>query len=157
MSTRHRGKILGDAVMQEIPLPAGGVKLETFVPWTLIPRGLQAAVTPPPGVTVAFARTNAIHDAVPRANTPVSPLVRALGLAHHWQRLLDDGKAMSVQEIADSESIDVSLVRRFLRLTLLAPEVIERLLADTDAKLDPLIRKPLPHDWQVQRRMLTPH
>ena len=48
------------------------------------------------------------------------------------------------------------MVRRFLRLTLLAPDVVERLLADGDAKLDPLIRKSLPDDWQAQRRMLAP-
>ncbi len=160
MSNKHRGKVLGDAITQTLPLPAGGVKLETFIPWTLVKRGIEARVVPPPGATVAFTRKDAQSrddGAGHGGNAPVLPLVRALGLAHYWQRLLDDGKATTVKEIAAAEGIDVSMVRRFLRLTLLAPDVVERLLADGDAKLDPLIRKSLPDDWQAQRRMLAPN
>lgn len=29
-----------------------------------------------------------------------TPLIRALGLAHYWQRLLEDGKYRTITEIA---------------------------------------------------------
>lgn len=34
MSKKHRGHIKGDPVTYQTPLPAGGVQLETFIPWT---------------------------------------------------------------------------------------------------------------------------
>jgi hypothetical protein len=52
--------------------------------------------------------------------------MRALGLAHHWQRLLDEQRAVQT-EIAEAEGMDVTQVRRIMRLTLLAPKVEERL------------------------------
>jgi hypothetical protein len=40
-----------------------------------------------------------------------SPLMRALGLGHHWQRLLDKGRFGSMTGIATVEAIDVTQVR----------------------------------------------
>ena len=37
---------------------------------------------------------------------------RALGLAHYWQRLLDEGKFRSITDIAAAEGIDVTQARR---------------------------------------------
>jgi hypothetical protein len=39
MSKRHYGKQTGRPVTHEIPTPAGGVRLETFIPWRLVQRG----------------------------------------------------------------------------------------------------------------------
>ena len=49
-----------------------------------------------------------------------------------------------------AEGIDVTQARRLLRLTLLAPAVIEKLLADTDAliNLESVLRRVMPLDWQ---------
>jgi hypothetical protein len=43
MSKKHYGKQTGRPVTHEIPTPAGGVRLETFVPWRLVKRGVQEA------------------------------------------------------------------------------------------------------------------
>ncbi len=43
MSKKHRGRFKGDPVTYQLPNPAGGVQLETFVPWTLVKRGLEEA------------------------------------------------------------------------------------------------------------------
>ena len=53
MSTKHRGHIEGAPVTQKLPTPAGGVKLETFVPWRLVQRGIRRAVIAPPGAQKA--------------------------------------------------------------------------------------------------------
>lgn len=36
MSKKHRGRFKGDPVTYQLPNPAGGVQLETFVPWSLV-------------------------------------------------------------------------------------------------------------------------
>ena len=79
-----------------------------------------------------------------------SALMRALGLAHHWQRLLDEERAASVAEIAKAEGMDVTQVRRVMRLTLLAPEVIERLVGAPDIVLEQVMRRPSPSSWAEQ-------
>jgi hypothetical protein len=71
--------------------------------------------------------------------------MRALGLAHHWQRLLDEQRAASVAEIATAEGMDVTQVRRVMRLTLLAPEVVERLVGAPDIVLEKVMRRPWPN------------
>lgn len=80
--------------------------------------------------------------------------MRALGLAHHWQRLLDEERVASVADIAKAEGMDVTQVRRIMRLTLLAPEIIERLMGAPDIVLEQVMRRPWPLIWSVQRQML---
>ncbi|RCW15798.1 hypothetical protein RSP816_01055, partial [Ralstonia solanacearum] len=119
MSRNHRGRILGEPVIRSLPAPAGGVQLETFVPWTLVKRGSKKQVITPLDAPQEFAiearREKRDWDAMQD-----TPLMRALGLAHYWQRLLDEQRFASVAEIAEAEGIDVSRAYRLLRLTLLA-------------------------------------
>lgn len=39
--------VTGEAVTYQIPAPAGGVQLETFIPWTLVKRGVKREVITP--------------------------------------------------------------------------------------------------------------
>jgi hypothetical protein len=55
-------------------------------------------------------------------------LVKALARAHRWQRLLESGSYASIAELAAAEEINASYLARILRLTLLSPEVVERIL-----------------------------
>jgi len=50
--------------------------------------------------------------------------------------LLDEGKCRSITDIAAAEGIDVTQARRLLRLTLLAPAVVEPLLANPDVAIN---------------------
>ena len=94
----------------------------------------------------------ATQEGAQRQQTPVTPLQRALGLAHHWQRLLDAQHVASLGEIAAAEGIDVTQVRRLLRLTLLAPDVIDGVFNDPHAHLESMMRQAVPRD--DQRRMV---
>jgi hypothetical protein len=85
-----------------------------------------------------------------------SALMRALGLAHHWQRLLDEERTASVADIAKAEGMDVTQVRRIMRLTLLAPEVIERLVGAPNIVLEQVMRRSWPNGWSDQMRVLAP-
>ena len=49
--------------------------------------------------------------------------------AWRWQRLLDGGVYASVSDIGNAENISKSYVSRILRLALLAPDIIEAILA----------------------------
>ena len=71
--------------------------------------------------------------------------------------MLDEGKFRSITDIAAAEGIDVTQARRLLRLTLLAPAVVEPLLANTDVavNLESVLRRVMPLDWQAQGAVFT--
>ncbi len=54
MSKKYRGQAKGDPVTCQRPTPAGGVQLETFMPWTLVRRGLKKQVITPLDAPQAF-------------------------------------------------------------------------------------------------------
>ena len=155
MSKKHRGRIKGDPVTYQLPTPAGGVQLETFVPWTLVKRGIKMQVITPLDAPQEFL-LEAFQEKMARESLQDASLVRALGLAHHWQRLLDDGRFDSMTEIAEVEGIDRGQASRIAQLTRLAPDIIEACAADeaTGLALEHLIRRPIPADWQEQRKRL---
>ena len=91
-----------------------------------------------------------------RESAQDTALLRALGLAYHWQRLLDEQRVGSVAEIAEAEEINVTQVRRLMRLTLLAPAVVEQLVGTSETALEQLMRCPWPTAWNDQIRVLAP-
>ncbi len=151
-SKKHYGKQTGRPITHELPTPAGGVRLETFVPWTLVRRGLKKRVITPLDAPQEF-QAEAARERETLVAAQDSALMRALGLAYHWQRLLDEERAASVAEIAEAEDMDVTQVRRVMRLTLLAPEVIERLVGAPDIVLEQVMRRPWPDIWFEQSRV----
>lgn len=153
MSKKHYGKETGRPITHELPTPAGGVRLETFVPWTLVRRGLKKQIITPLDAPQEFL-SEATWERAARAAAQDTALMRALGLAHHWQRLLDEQRAASVADIAEAEGMDVTQVRRVLRLTLLAPAVVERLAATPGLVLEGIMRRPWPSSWNDQLRLL---
>ena len=85
-------------------------------------------------------------------------LVKALARAHRWRTLLENGTYASVAEIAKAEGINDSYVGRVLRLTLLAPDIIEAALDGrkmSNLQIEVLL-KPMPIEW-VEQRILVSH
>jgi hypothetical protein len=149
MSKKRCGRFKGDPVTYQIPNPAGGVRLETFVPWTLVKRGIEKPV-----ITIDDPQkylSEATRECKARAAAQDTSLMRALGLAHHWQRLLNERRVVSVVEIAQAEGMDVTQVRRLLRLTVLAPNVLEMLVNSSDIVLETVMRRPWPSSWAAQK------
>jgi hypothetical protein len=87
---------------------------------------------------------------------PDGTLVKALARAWRWQRMLDEGVYATVSEIGDAENISKSYVSRILRLALLAPDVIEAILAGNAGQSAILesLERPLPASWEEQRQGL---
>lgn len=152
MAKKDKGRMTADPVSYQIPDPAGGVRMETFIPWTLVKRGVRREVITPLDAPRQF-NEEASQERQDRQAAEDSALTKALGLAHYWQRLLDEGKFRSITEIAVAEGMDVTQVRRVMRLTLLAPEVIERLAGAPDIVLEQVMRRPWPLSWSEQRQM----
>ena len=55
-------------------------------------------------------------------------LVKALARAFRWKRMLESGEFATIGELAEREGIAPSYVTRVLRLTLLAPDIVEAIL-----------------------------
>lgn len=125
MPRKGQGRITGRTVTKEIPQPAGGVRLETFVPWTLVKRGVKKRIVTPIETPAAF-RVAAVQR--PQEAATETPAVRALGLAYYWQHLLDTGKVGSLKEIAAAEGMDLGHVSRIARLAQRVPWVVEACL-----------------------------
>src|SRR5258708_25548658 len=66
-----------------------------------------------------------------RARATDRTLIKALSRAYRWQKLLDDGLYGSITEIADKEHINPSHLSLSIRLSLLAPDIVEAILNGT--------------------------
>ena len=112
--------------------------METFVPLTFRRRGVQRVVTV----------ERSVHDVT---------LVDGVARAFYWQHLLDTGAMQSGSAIARAEKLHHSVVNELLRLTLLAPDIIEQFMAGKQPRRLTLIwfqRNPLPVAWEAQRQIV---
>ena len=85
---------------------------------------------------------------------PDGTLVEALARAWRWQRMLECGEHGTLAELADAEDIGQSYVCRVLRLTLLAPAIVERILDGRPTAGLAQLLKPFPVEWEQQRQDL---
>jgi len=155
VSKKHRGHAKGDPVTYQTPLPAGGVQMETFLPWTLVRRGLKKQVITPLDAPQEFLE-EARRERLLKAVAQDTPLMRALGLAHHWQRLMDEGRFTSITEIAEAEGLDLGRTSRIARLAQLAPSIVEACAtgAAPGLTLESVGRRAIPTQWDKQRERL---
>jgi hypothetical protein len=122
-----------------------GITLVVRIPMRFQRRGGRKRIIAPDGSEIAPA-TKAQPDGT---------LVKAIARAWRWQRMLDEGVYGSVIEISDAEGIDKGYVSRFLRLALLAPNVVEAILegqANVALSLAQLERSPR-RRWDEQRKL----
>ena len=82
-----------------------------------------------------------------------NPVAKAIARAFRWQRMLATGEFATISELADREGIALSYLSRVLRLTLLAPDILEAILDGRlrqDGTMAALL-EPFPTDWPAQR------
>ena len=117
--------------------------LTVTVPMIFRKRGGRKLVIAPNGVDAW---------ALPRARID-NTMVKALARAHRWKKQLDSGRFQTVQDLAEAEKINPSYIARVLRLTLLAPDIVEAILDGRQParmQLDQLLA-PFPVEWERQR------
>lgn len=119
------------------------------VPMTVRRRAKRKAIIGPDGVPVQHAA-----GALPTAITAGDPaLVKALARAFRWRRLLEEGRYASLDELAKAEKVDRSHLSRLLRLTLLAPDIVEAILdgRHPEELTLAMLREAVPVKWREQR------
>jgi hypothetical protein len=112
------------------------------VPFRVVKRGGRKEMQLPEGATQQ-RRTD-------------STLVKALARAFRWKRMLESGEFATVAELAEREGIAPSYMTRVLRMTLLAPEIVEAIL---DGKQGPEVTlgrllEPFPVEWSEQNQIV---
>ena len=124
----------------------GGCTLTVCTPKTFTPRGGRKLVVSLDGVPAQVQPRSRIDDT----------LVKALARAFRWRRLFETGAHGTVDEIARAEGINPSYVSRILRLTLLAPDIVDAILDGRQPPALTLARlmKPFPAAWEDQRTRL---
>ena len=112
------------------------------VPFAIRKRGGRTLVITPDGVTSAPAPRTRVDNT----------LLKALARGFRWRKLLEKGDFSTIEEIAKGENINPSYISRVLRLTLLAPETVEAILAGTQPAglTRAKVMKPFPKEWQHQ-------
>ncbi len=112
------------------------------VPFAIRKRGGRTLVITPDGMAAA---------PTPRSRVD-SALLKALARGFRWRKLLETGHFATIEDIAAAENINSSYISRLLRMTLLAPEIVEGILAGRQPEVLTMARamKPFPAEWRRQ-------
>ncbi|QKS28251.1 MAG: hypothetical protein HT579_04460 [Candidatus Accumulibacter similis] len=113
------------------------------LPMTFKKRGGRKVIVLPDGTQGNPAPAATIDNA----------MVKAIARAFRWQKLLENGTYGCLDEIARAEKIGASFVSRVVRLALLAPDIVEAILAGKQAAHLTLqdLMAPFPVEWAGQR------
>ncbi|WP_318987433.1 hypothetical protein [Falsiroseomonas ponticola] len=79
-------------------------------------------------------------------------LVKAAARAFRWRRMMEAGRYGTISELAAAEKINSSYVSRLLRLTLLAPDIVDAILdgRQPEGMTLPGLMEPFPVEWHRQ-------
>ena len=91
--------------------------ISVHVPFTIRKYGGHKRVMTPNGEPAAIEK--------PRVD---STLVKALARAFRWKKMLESGQFTTITELAERENLALTYMTRVLRLTLLAPGIVEMVL-----------------------------
>src|SRR6476661_4698865 len=117
------------------------------IPITLRHQGGRKRVVTPAGATPWIPTPPRIDNT----------LVKAIVRAHRWRDMLECGDYGTLRDLAKAEAINESYLGRVLRLTLLAPKIVEAILEGKQPatlELDDLLQQ-FPIDWDRQLGDLT--
>ena len=84
------------------------------------------------------------------------PLALALARAFRWQQYIDDGKFKNITELAKNVGLDEATVARTIRLRLLSPTIVHRIIkGEIPQRLNmTALRAPLSDIWKEQEQKL---
>jgi len=87
------------------------------------------------------------------------PMIRTLGKAFYWKRLIDDGVYLTSADLARALKLEPGWAAEVLRMTMLAPDIVEAIFEGRQPRhlnLHALRGRleTLPRDWAEQRRLL---
>jgi hypothetical protein len=124
---------------------ADGETITVHIPLTFRKRGGRKLVVTPDGAEWA-----------PRPRVD-NAMVKALARAFPWRKILDTGYMRTLEDLAKIKRVAPSYVSGILRLTLLAPEIVEAILdgrQPAELQLDNLLDG-FPLEWEGQGVVLA--
>lgn len=111
--------------------------LTVLVPFSVRKRGGRREVIIPAGTQ-------------PKRPRVENTVLKALARAFRWKRMLESGAFATIGDLAAHEKIAPSYMTRVMRMTLLAPEIVEGIVVgQCDLGLAELL-EPFPVDWAAQ-------
>lgn len=130
--------------MNRATVSADGETITVHIPLTFRKRGGRKLVVTPDGAEWA-----------PRPRVD-NAMVKALARAFRWRKMLDEGVHATLEDLARAKGVHATYVSRILRLTLLAPDIVEAILDGRQAaelQLDNLLDG-FPLEWKGQQALL---
>lgn len=106
-------------------------------------------------VAIEFKRCRGRRVGVSKITAHDPVLVNGIGRAFYWQGLIDTCLMKGASDIAHREGLTATVVSGFLRLTTLAPDLIEQIMRGKQPRallLQHLLREHIPTDWRKQVR-----
>jgi hypothetical protein len=87
------------------------------------------------------------------------PMIKTLGKAFYWKRLIDEGVYPTTADLARALKLEPGWAAEVLRMTMLAPDIVEAIFEGRQPRhlnLHTLRGREelLPRDWGEQRRVL---
>ena len=122
-----------------------GEAITVHIPLTFRKRGGRKRVVTPDGAEWA-----------PRPRVD-NAMVKALARAFRWRKMLDDGVHGTIEDLARAKQLPPSYISGILRLTLLAPDIVEAILDGQQPawlQLDDL-QVGFPLEWKGQGTLLV--
>ena len=126
----------------------------TFVPLSIKRRHRRTLLIAPPG-DVDPGELCAASQGEPSFDLP---LIRTLGKAFYWQKMLDSGEVATITALAHQLNLEPGWVAEVLRMTRLAPDIVQAVLGGTQPRhlnLHALRGRQamVPVNWDEQRRV----
>ncbi len=110
------------------------------IPFRVTKRGGRKEVQLPPGAN---------------NRSPDYTLIKAVARAYRWRQILETGDMGTIAELAEREKIAPSYLTRVMRLTLLAPDIIEAILDGNPPSVGMTdLLDPMTPVWAEQRALL---
>jgi hypothetical protein len=128
--------------MKRVTVGMDGETITVHIPMTFKKRGGRKRVVTPDGAEWA-----------PRPRVD-NAMVKALARAFRWRRMLDEGTFGTLEDLARAKGVHATYASRVLRLTLLAPELVEAMLdgrQSAELQLDDVLTG-FPLEWAGQRK-----
>ena len=129
----------------------GVTSVTVSVPLTIRRRGGRKQIIGPDGAVARPGECRA--GVIPVHGEPA--LVKALARGFRWRRMLEEGRYASISEMAKAEKIERGYLGSLLRLTLLAPEMVEAILdgRQPDGVTLPGLLERVPVGWEERGRL----
>ena len=97
-------------------MSADGETITIHIPMTFRKRGGRKEIVTPDGAP--WAPRQGVDNA----------MIKALARAFRWQRMLDEGVCATIEELAKRERVNRGYMCSVMRLTLLAPDLVDAVL-----------------------------